>query len=223
MNFSNIITEELFINEVSNVKHNSLLLLDIDDTLLTAAGIKIWRKRESDPKEVDLTPQQYAEETVTSADKAAGVYDYREFRNAEKVGNSIKAGVPIVSNLKMMDSYIKNGWTIGILTARGMESVIFKSIKAFLKFKDGKNLKSIGDKLVRDLVFAINDDNKKYKGSTDFSKKKNVMLDLLSKYDRVWLIDDDPKNIKAINDLRTELQNKKDARHGKLRAIMAKK
>ncbi len=220
MNFSEIVTDELFIKE--EVKHNSLLLLDIDDTILTASGIKIWRKRKTDAKEVGLTPDEYAKETVTQADKDAGIYDYREFQNADKVGSSIKSGIPIVSNLKMMDSYIKNGWTIGILTARGMENVIFKSIKAFLKFKDGKNLKSIGDKLVRELVFAINDDNKKYKGGTDFAKKKNVMLGLLNKYDRVWLIDDDEKNIKAVNDLRTELKNKADVRHGKLRAIMAK-
>ena len=81
----------------------------------------------------------------------------------------------------------------------------------------------IGDKLVRDLIFAINDDNKKYKGHTDFEKKKNVMINLLDKYDRVWLIDDDPKNIKAVNDTKKELKASGDPRYGKLRAILAKK
>jgi hypothetical protein len=162
----------------------------------------------------------FSEEKVTPETKQ--YYDYREFRNAEKVGKSITTGIPIVGNLQMMDSYIKNGWDIGILTARGMEKVIFKSIKAFLKFKAGKDLKPIGDKLVKELVFAVNDDNKKYKGGTDFAKKTIVMKELLKKYDRVWLIDDDKKNIDAINDLKTELKNKGNPDNGKLRAIMAK-
>jgi hypothetical protein len=219
MNFSELVTRELFLNEGTG---KNLLLLDIDDTLLTAQGIKIWRKLPTDKAPVALTPAEYAEETVTTDTKQ--YYDYREFRDADKVGNSIKSGIPIISNLKMMDEYIKNGWDIGILTARGMENVIFKSIKSFLKFKNAKgNLQNVGHKLVRDLVFAINDDNKKYKGKTDFAKKTNVMKGLLDKYDRVWLIDDDPKNIKAINDMKESLKNEKDNRHGKLRAIMAKK
>ena len=214
--FSEILTDELF-----EATGKNLLLLDIDDTLLTAQGIKIWRKLPTDKKEVGLTPAQYAEEPVSPDTKK--YYDYREFRDPVKVGKSITTGIPIVGNLQTMDSYIKNGWDIGILTARGMEPIIFKSIKQFLKFKQGKDLKPIGDKLIRDLVFAINDDNKKYKGGTDFTKKTEVMKGLLKRYDRVWLIDDDPKNIKAINDLRTELKNKGDKRHGKLRAVMAKK
>lgn len=218
MNYAETLTRELFLNEA---EHKSLLLLDIDDTLLTAQGIKIWRKLPTDKKEVALTPAEYAEEKVTADTKQ--YYDYREFRDADKVGKSIMTGIPIVSNLKTMDDYIKNGWDVGILTARGMEPIIFKSIKQFLKFKQGKDLKPIGDKLVRDLVFAINDDNKKYKGGTDFGKKVEVMKSLLNRYDRVWLIDDDPKNIKAINDLKAELKSKGDKRHGKLRAVMAKK
>ena len=85
------------------------------------------------------------------------------------------------------------------------------------------SFKPIGKKLIRDLVFAINDDKKNYEGGTDFEKKAKVMLSLLNKYDKVWLIDDDKKNLEAINGLRNILKNKGDARHGKLRAIMAKK
>ena len=218
MNFAEVITEDLFLNEAAS---NSLLLLDLDDTLLTAQNVFVYRTKEHPSGAAKLTPQQYAKEKVTASTK--GFYDYKDFRTAETVGNSIITGIPIISNLKMMDSYIKNGWKIGILTARGMENVVFKSIKVFLKFKEAGELKDIGDKLVRELVFAINDDNKKYKGNTDFTRKKNVMLSLLDKYDRVWLLDDDLKNIKAINDLKTELKNKKDIRHGKLRAIFAKK
>lgn len=190
------LTEEAF--------ENSLLLLDIDDTLLKAQNIYIYRKLPSDKQEVKLTPDQYAQESVTAATKQ--YYNYRDFDNAEIVGKSIKTGLPIVSNLQLMDSYIKKGWKIGILTARGMEDVIFDSMKAWLKIKDKKgNLKDIGDKLVRDLVFAINDDKKRktiYKGETDFERKANVIKDLSKKYNRIIFIDDDIKNIKKVKQLK---------------------
>ena len=218
MEFSDLITQELFLESTGK----NLLLLDIDDTLLSAQGMFIYRTAEHPKGAKKLTPAEYAKEPVTPETKK--FYSYKDFRNAEKVGNSIKLGIPIIKNLKIMDNYINNGWTIGVLTARGMEDVIFKSMKAFLQFRNPKgDLQEIGDKLVRNLVHAVNDDNKHYKGGTDFEKKKNVMLSLLDKYDRVWLIDDDSKNIKAVNDLKEELRNKKDKRHAKLRAILASK
>jgi hypothetical protein len=180
---------------------NSLILLDIDETLLTPNNIYIYRKLPSDKKEVALTPSEYAKESVTV--KTKNYYDYREFRNADSVARSIKTGVPIISNLKIMDEYIRKGWRVGILTARGMEEVIFKSIKGFLKFKNKKGeLRDIGNKLIRDLVFAINDDNKKYKGITDFEKKKNVIEILAKKYNRIIFIDDDVRNVKAVKNLK---------------------
>lgn len=179
---------------------NNLLLLDIDDTLLTAQGIKIWRKLPSDKKEVALTPDEYAKEKVTPETKK--YYDYREFRDPEKVAQSIKTGIPIIPNLQTMDSYIKNGWKIGILTARGLENVIADSMKKWLMRKNEKGkLEQIGDKLVRELVFAINDSNKKYTGEGDFGKKANVIKRLAGEYDRIVFIDDDGKNIKAVKEL----------------------
>jgi hypothetical protein len=203
MTFDDLIAKSFMIE--SNVKHNSLFLLDIDDTLLKAKNIYIYRKLPSDNKEVKLTPEEYAKDPNTKVEGNKKYYDYREFKNPEKVATSIKTGVPIIPNLKMVDNYIKNGWKIGILTARGMEEVIFKSIKAWFKIKDEKgNLEDVGDKLVRDLVFAVNDDNKKYKGDTDFSKKKNVIKRLSKEYERVYFLDDDQKNIDAVNELKKE-------------------
>lgn len=202
MDLKNTILESLYLSEeVSGPKNGKgILFLDIDDTLLTAQGMHIYRKLPSDDKEVALTPAQYAEEKVTPETKK--YYDYRDFRNADKVAASIKTGLPIVPNLKMMDAHVKNGWKIGILTARGMEDVIFKSIGAFLKFRDVKgNLQQVGDKLVRDLVHAINDDNKKYKGSTDFEKKAKVLKKYAENGYEVKFLDDDPKNIEAVRKL----------------------
>jgi len=224
LNFDEILSEELFLNEEKgyiNPKHNSLLLLDIDDTLLKPQNIYIYRKLPTDKTEVKLTPEQYAKEKVTPETKK--YYDYRDFRDPNRVYNSIKTGLPIIPNLNTMDNYIKNGWKIGILTARGLEDVVGKGIKDFLKYKDKKgNLKNIGNKLARKLIFAVNDERKNYKGNVDFEKKSNVMLDLLKNYDRVWLLDDDDKNINAINKLREKLRNTGDLKAGKIRAIKAK-
>ena len=186
---------------------NSLLLLDIDQTLLEPNNIFIHRKLPTDKKEIKLTPEQYASDPSSKKAENRKYYDYREFRDAEKVGNSIKTGLPIVSTLKTMDEYIKQGWKIGILTARGMEEVVFKSLKAWLMFKDKKgDIKNIGDKLVRKLVFAMHDDETPggthYPGGTDFEKKANVIKKLSKKFNRIIFVDDDVKNVKAVKGLK---------------------
>jgi phosphoglycolate phosphatase-like HAD superfamily hydrolase len=179
---------------------NSILLLDIDDTLLKAQNIYIYRKLPTDKKEVALTPEEYAKEQVP-LDKRQ-YYDYRDFSNPEKTARSIKTGWPIIPNLKIMDDYINKGWKIGILTARRVEDVVFKSIRDWLMYRDKGELKQIGDKLVRDLDHAINDEKKKYPGETDFARKANVIKNLAKKYDRVIFIDDDLKNVKAVKALK---------------------
>jgi len=196
MNLDDLFAEIFLLEE----KGKNLLLLDLDDTLVKAKNIFIYRKLPTDKNEVKLTPEQYANEKISSETKQC--YDYRDFRNPDAVAKSIITGLPIIPNLKIMDDYIKNGWKIGILTARGMEEVIFKTLKAWLMFKDSKgNLQKIGDKLVRNLVNAINDDKKHYKGLTDFEKKANIVKKLANQYDRIMFLDDDLKNIDAIKNL----------------------
>lgn len=175
-------------------KGASLLLLDVDDTLVLPKNIFIYKKN-ADGTETALTPDQFAKEPVGTNAK----YDFREFRTPEKVYNSIKTGIPIIPNLKVVDEYIRNGWKIGILTARGMEDVVYKGLKDWLMYRDKKgNLQDIGDKLVRDLVHAINDENRRYKGETSFEKKAEVIRKLATEYDRVVFIDDDMKNLEAV-------------------------
>jgi len=184
-------------------KGENLVLLDIDDTLLKANNIFVIKKN-PDGTETKLTPDQYAKEKVTPENQKN--YDYREFKDPDKVYSSITTGLPIIPNLKIIDEYIKRGWKIGVLTARAFEEVTFNAIKDWLQFRDKTgNLQSIGDKLVRNLVYAINDENKKYRGTTSFERKANVIQDLSKRYDRIVLIDDDPKNLKAVKDL--HLQN----------------
>lgn len=179
-------------------EENSAIILDIDKTILEPKNIFIYKKING--KEVALTPEQFAKEDVTAETKK--YYDFRDFRDPEKVAASIKTGLPIVSNLKIMDDYISKGWKVGILTARGevVEDVIFRSLKKWLKYKDKKGkFQDIGDRLVRDIVAAVGDaSEKKYPGTTAFEKKANVIRKMSKQHDRLIFIDDDLKNIKAI-------------------------
>jgi|ETNvirenome_6_85_1030632.scaffolds.fasta_scaffold00321_37 2-hydroxy-3-keto-5-methylthiopentenyl-1-phosphate phosphatase len=179
---------------------NSLLLLDIDDTLLTAQNIFIYRKLSTDKAEVRLTPEQYAKDPASTVKSNKQYYDYREFRNADKVAQSIKTGLPIVPNLKEMDRYIQRGWKIGILTARGMEDVIAKTMQEWLKIRNKKG-ELVDVDLPRRLVNAINDDNKHYPGATDFEKKTNVIKKLSKKFNQIIFVDDDIKNVKAVKNM----------------------
>lgn len=212
MNLKNLLLEK------EENKHNSLLLLDIDKTLVEPKNIFIYRKLPTDKEEVKLTPEEFAKDPAAKESKNKQYYDFREFRDANKVAESIKTGIPLIKNLKIMDNYISQGWKIGILTARGMEDVVASTMSAWLKFKneDGK-LENIASKLARELVFAINDDTKNYEGYSDFERKANVIKNLAKKYDRIYLIDDDEKNIKAVNKMAKEANL-----HNKIRAILAK-
>lgn len=199
MNFKEMFYETFLFEE----KGESLLLLDVDETIVSPRNIFIYRNLPTDKKETKLTPDEYAKDPAAKNKENKQYYDYRDFRDANKVARSIKTGLPIISNLKIMDEYIKKGWKLGILTARGMEEVVFKALKAWLMFRDLKgNLHEIGDRLVRGLVKAINDDDgRRYAGITDFEKKANVMKQLAKQYDRIIFIDDDLKNINAIKEL----------------------
>jgi hypothetical protein len=208
MNFKEAIFEFLLFEE----KGKSLLLLDIDETLLKPRNIYVYRKLPTDKKEVRLTPEEYAKDPNSVDKKNKKYYDYREFMNQEKIARSIKTGLPIVPNLKVMDDYIKKGWKIGILTARGLEDIIAKTMQEWLKFKNKKG-NFVDIDLPRKLVYAINDDNKRYKGSTDFEKKVNVIRKLAKEYDRIIFIDDTIETIKKV---------KKMAKEEGLNNIMAK-
>lgn len=182
-----------------------IIVLDIDDTLLTAQNIFI-HKLLPDGKVIKLTPEQYAKDPDSKKknDPSSGIrFSYEEFRDPEKVKNSIVTGIPIIKNLRIMDSYIKAGYQIAILTARGLEDVVYKALNKFLMFRDADGeLKTVKNILARNMVNAINDEAKVYKGTTDFEKKANVIKELSKSYDYVKFLDDDEKNITAVKGLK---------------------
>lgn len=178
-------------------KGESLLLLDIDDTLVIPTNIFIYKKNK-DGSETALTPQEYSKQS----EDVGNEYDFRDFRDPKKIYNSIKTGIPIIPNLRVFDEYVKRGWKIGILTARGMEEVVYKALKDWLLFRNKQgDLQELGPRLVRDLVHAINTQNRGYVGETSSERKANVVRKLAKEYDRIVLIDDDLKNIEAIREL----------------------
>lgn len=195
-----------------------ILLLDIDDTLLKSDSslLKIYRKLPTDKEEVPLTSAEYAKEHVTPETKK--YYDYRDFKDPKKVYMSIVKGAPLLNNLKVVDAFYNGGYKLGILTARGCADAVKKAIKTFLKVKDAKGnlIKAPIDEID---IHCVNDDEHPYPGSTDFEKKQNVLKDYAKKYDYLYFIDDDPKNIKALKALK-----KSDPEIAeKLRSIDAKK
>ena len=193
------------LSELANV--NKLILLDLDDTLVEAAEIFIY-KQLPNGEEIRLTPSEYADEDVEGEDT---IYDYRDFNNPKTVKKSIKKGEPIVPNLEIMDELLKKGYDIGILTARGTEDIIYNTLREWLMIRDTNGeLIPIGDKLSRENVFAVNDPKytelEKY---TDYQKKSIVVNGLLDDYDEIIFIDDDNKNLKEMHRLKQALNTLK--------------
>lgn len=217
MNLLNILKHTLAEEKLPDGK-KGILLLDIDDTLLKADSslLKIYRKLPTDKAEVPLTSAEYAKEHVTPETKK--YYDYRDFRDPQKVYNSIVKGAPLLNNLKVVDAFYNGGYKLGILTARGCADAVRRAVKTFLKVKDanGNFVKAPVEEVD---IHCVNDDDHPYPGATDFEKKQNVLRNYANKYDYVYFIDDDIKNIKALKALK-----KSDPEIAKrLRAIDAKK
>ena len=185
------------IKPLYEAKVKKLLLLDIDDTIVSARNIYIHKKM-GNGKEIALTPEEFSKEDVNS--ETNHLYDFREFRDAKIVKNSIKSGEPILHILRYMDHMIRKGYKIGILTARGMEPVIRDTLQSWLMYKKRGKLRNIGAKLKE--VFAISDEIKNYEGDTSFVRKANVIKGLVKEYHKIIFIDDDAKNIEAVDDLR---------------------
>lgn len=219
MNLLNIFRNVLAEEKLPEGK-TGILLLDIDDTLLKSDSrdIKIYRKLPTDKVEVPLTSAEYAKEHVTKDTKK--YYDYRDFRDPQKVYNSIANGAPLLNNLKVVDAFYNGGYDIGILTARGCADAVRKAIRAFLKVRDEKgNLVPL--RISPANVHCVNDDDYPYPGDTDFQKKQNVLRKYAKQYnyDYVYFIDDDAKNINALKALK-----KSDPEiASRLRSIDAKK
>lgn len=187
--------------EIKEDGKRNCLLLDIDDSILTAdpSVIGIWKNKPGE-KPVRLTPDEFAKDPDAEHEEW---YDYKEFRDPEKVYQSIVRGTPILRNLRLMDAHVRANWDIGFLTARGLQDVVDSALRAFLKTrtKDGK-LIPIGDKLKKDISVGVNDASWDGIPAKTPERKAMVLKDICNKYDKVKFVDDDIKNINFVKSLK---------------------
>lgn len=189
---------------IESIRHLSsstsgIVVFDIDDTLLRAdaSSIKIWKSINGDKRnEVALSTAEFAQDPDARDVSKRAWFDYREFRDENKVRDSILRGTPIINNLKIMDAYINAGYDFCFLTARGLEDVVAQTLNDFLRVRRPTgNLERLGNVFKRTLSHAVNDEARHYPGATDAEKKANVLQDLCADYDFVVFVDDDDKNV----------------------------
>lgn len=180
-----------------------LIVFDIDDTLLKVDPtlMSIYKKEPGKP-EKKLTTDEFAKDPDAGDSKKKSWFDYRDFRDPEKVYLSIISGTPLLRNLRILDDYVNAGYDFCFLTARSCEDVIKKAIDTFIKIRnDNGVLRELGDSFKKTLSHAVNDESKGYQGDSDADKKANILIDLCQKYDRVVFVDDDHKNVSAARNL----------------------
>ena len=179
-----------------------LIVFDIDDTLLKVDSSMMSIYKTVDGKTIKLSTEDFAKDPDAADPSKRDLFDLKDFYDPVKVYNSIISGTPLISNLKIMDAYIRAGYDFCFLTARGCEEIIKKALGDFLEFRDedGK-LKELGNIFKKTFSHAVNDEIKKYPGKTDAEKKGNVLKKLCKKYDRVVFVDDDKKNVNAARNL----------------------
>lgn len=201
MKFDEVIN---IIEEIKPLKDGKrgCILLDIDDCLLQAKPgvIGIW-KEEPGKEPVRLSTEQYAKDPDAKTHK--DWFSYKEFRDPEKVYTSIVSGTPLLRQMRLLDAHIKANYDVAFLTARGLQDVVDKALRAFLMYKDSSgNLLPIGNKLKSEISAAVNDEIKAYPGANDPEKKANVIRNICRQYDKVKFVDDDLKNVEFARSLK---------------------
>ena len=133
------------------------VLVDIDDCILKADGsqISIIKRKPGEP-EKRLSSEEYAKDPDAGKPETKKWFSYEEFRDPKKVFNSIVNGTPQLRQLRLIDQHVRAQWDIAFLTARGLQDVVDKALREFLKFrdKDGR-LQPIGDNLKSGISAAV--------------------------------------------------------------------
>lgn len=176
---------------------SGLCVVDIDDTLIRAdlRDTGIWKI--SNGKKTRLSTEDFANDPDRG--KPGVRYDYKEFKDPEKVRRSILRGTPLIQNIKYIQEKVSEGYDLCFLTARSAESVVKSVIKEFFseKFPD------LAEAFKEGLSHAVSDE--KYleviDGMTDAQKKCYFLEKVCDLYDSVIFFDDDRKNVMAAHAL----------------------
>ena len=171
--------------------NNSIFLLDIDNTLLEPQNLHIYYEKEE--IKYKYSPEEYALIDITAEEKR--YYNYSDFQDPRKIKYSIETSKPLYKTLNLIENYLEKNKNLGILTARGQETLISNIIPKWLRKKIKNKFK-----MKREDIHAINDEYKKYKGLTDPEKKLNVLKKYIKnkKYEKVLFIDDNKYTIDLI-------------------------
>jgi len=174
-------------------RQDKIFFLDIDDTLLTANNIFIYFKKNlSKNKILKLTPNEYKKYALKYPKEH---FNFSDFDNPNIIDDSIMKAKPILQNLEIVKEHIRNGWDLGILTARGEEKTIKRILPIWLRNQlkmefnlEQENIHAVGDRIIN------------YPGENDSDKKLKVLIEYwkISKYKKIKLIDDNKNTINLI-------------------------
>ena len=203
MKFEEVVNIVEEIKPLKNGKRGCILF-DIDDCLLQAdaKSIGIWKEKPGEaPRR--LSSEEYAADPDSGKPECKNWFNYKEFRDPDKVYNSIVNGTPLLRQMRLLDAHVKANYDIAFLTARGLEDVVDAALRAFLKVKDtnGK-LTPIGNRLKSEISAAVNDEILAYPGANDPEKKGMVIKNICQRYDKVKFVDDDLKNVNFAKSLK---------------------
>ena len=179
----------------------NILFLDIDYTLLIPQNVYVYYTEKGIEKTMDCLT--FSSLNLKGDEKMK--YDLRDFRDPIPVKNSIVTSIPLEVNLKIIEEYAKEGWILGILTARGCEDIIAETILEWLK-EHLPNFKEIK----RENIYAVNDE-KNYIGNGSSQKKLFILKDLIKKnyFNKIAFIDDNHHTLEIIEDFNRTLEKNK--------------
>jgi len=172
---------------------HKIFFLDIDDTLLTANNIFIYFKKNlSKNKILKLTPNEYKKYALKYPKEH---FNFSDFDNPNIINDSIMKAEPLLHNLEIVKEHIRDGWDLGILTARGEEETIKKILPIWLR-----NQLQMNFNLEQENIYAVGDRIIKYPGENDSDRKLKVLIEYwkVSKYNKIKLIDDNKNTIDLI-------------------------
>jgi hypothetical protein len=179
------------------MKEGSIILFDIDDTILKCDSNDICVIKIKNGKEERLSTDKFAKDPDLKDNNIK--WSFKEFENPDKVRRSILNGTPLLKNLKIIENYIDKGYDCAFLTARGCEDVLKEIMGSFLF----EHIPQIGDKFKKGLSYAISDE--KYceilDGLKHPQRKAKIIITIADMYNEVIFIDDDSKNINSIKQL----------------------
>ena len=165
------------------MNNQSITIFDVDDTLVvTKSKIKVHNPNTGFSTE--LTPQEFN----TFQKRPNDNMDFSDFQNP----NILKGGMIIEWVFDILKRTIAKGKPVGIITARDSADLIYD----FLSHH--------GVKINPDYIFAINDPNLGFTGSTAEKKKEAFMKFVQMGFRNFTFFDDDRENVNIAKKLAKE-------------------